>query len=33
LAIGKSLAFIDRGPISLKGFNEPVRLYQVGLDA
>jgi class 3 adenylate cyclase len=33
LAIGKSLAFIDRGPISLKGFNEPVGLYQVGLDA
>lgn len=32
LAIGKSLAFIDRGPISLKGFGEPVRLYQVGVD-
>ncbi|HJQ96458.1 MAG TPA: adenylate/guanylate cyclase domain-containing protein, partial [Acidimicrobiia bacterium] len=29
LAIGKSLAFIDRGPISLKGFEEPVGLYQV----
>jgi class 3 adenylate cyclase len=32
LAIGKSLGFIDRGPISLKGFDEPVRLYQVGSD-
>jgi class 3 adenylate cyclase len=32
LAIGKSLGFIDRGPISLKGFDEPVRLFQVGVD-
>ncbi len=32
LAIGKRLAFVDRGPISLKGFDEPVRLYQVGVD-
>jgi class 3 adenylate cyclase len=30
LAVGKSLGFIDRGPIALKGFDEPVRLYQVG---
>jgi class 3 adenylate cyclase len=30
LAIGKSLGFIDRGPIALKGFDDPVRLYQVG---
>jgi class 3 adenylate cyclase len=30
LAIGKSLGFIDRGPITLKGFADPVRLYQVG---
>lgn len=30
LAIGKSLGFIDRGPIALKGFDEPIRLYQVG---
>ena len=33
LAIGKSLSFIDRGPIALKGFGEPVRLYRVGTDA
>lgn len=32
LPIGKSLAFIDRGLIVLKGFDEPVGLYQVGLD-
>lgn len=31
LAIGKALRFVDRGPISLKGFEEPVRLYQVGV--
>jgi len=30
LAIGKSLGFVDRGPIALKGFDDPVRLYQVG---
>ncbi len=30
LAIGKSLGFIDRGPIALKGFDDPVRLYQIG---
>ncbi len=30
LAVGKSLGFIDRGPIALKGFEDPVRLYQVG---
>lgn len=30
LAIGKSLGFIDRGPIALKGFDDPVRIYQVG---
>jgi class 3 adenylate cyclase len=33
LAIGKSLGFIDMGPISLKGFEEPVRLYRVRADA
>ncbi len=30
LAIGKSLGFIDRGPIALEGFDDPIRLYQVG---
>ena len=29
LAIGKSFGFADRGPITLKGFDDPVRLYQV----
>jgi class 3 adenylate cyclase len=24
------LGFVDRGPIALKGFDDPVRLYQVG---
>ena len=31
LAIGKSLGFVDRGPIALKGFDDPVRLYQIGV--
>ncbi len=31
LALGKQLAFVDRGPIALKGFPEPVRLYQAGV--
>ena len=31
LAIGKSLGFIDRGPIALKGFDDPVRLYHAGI--
>ena len=30
LALGKNLGFVDRGPIALKGFEDPVRLYQVG---
>jgi class 3 adenylate cyclase len=30
LAVGKALRFLDRGQIALKGFDEPVRLYQVG---
>jgi class 3 adenylate cyclase len=30
MSIGKSFDFIDRGPITLKGFDDPVRLYQVG---
>ena len=30
MSIGKSVDFIDRGPIALKGFDDPVRLYQVG---
>ena len=30
LAIGKSLGFIDMGVVALRGFDDPVRLYQVG---
>lgn len=30
LAVGKSLTFVDVGLIALKGFDEPVRLYEVG---
>lgn len=30
LAVGKSQEFTDMGQIALKGFDEPVRLYQVG---
>jgi class 3 adenylate cyclase len=29
LALGKALGFVDRGPVALKGFAEPVRLYEV----
>jgi class 3 adenylate cyclase len=29
LSIGKRFAFVDRGPIALKGFDEPIRLYEV----
>lgn len=30
LAIGKPYRFVDQGPIALKGFDEPIRLYEVG---
>ena len=29
LSIGKQFTFMDRGPIALKGFDEPIRLYEV----
>ena len=29
LSIGKQFTFVDRGPIALKGFDEPIRLYEV----
>ena len=29
LAIGKSFGFADRGRITLKGFDDPIRLYEV----
>ena len=33
LAIGKPFQFVDQGPIALKGFDEPIRLYEVGWSA
>lgn len=32
LSVGKPLTFRDRGPIALKGFDDPVRLFEVPLD-
>jgi class 3 adenylate cyclase len=32
LSVGKPVSFVDRGPIALKGFDEPVRLFEVPLD-
>lgn len=32
LSIGKGFDFMDRGPIALKGFDEPTRLYEVRYD-
>jgi class 3 adenylate cyclase len=29
LVAGKGFAFIDRGAFALKGFDDPVRLYEV----
>lgn len=29
LAVGKPITFVDRGPIALKGFDDPVRLFEV----
>ena len=29
LSIGKPFKFVDRGPIALKGFDEPIRLFEV----
>ena len=31
LSIGKQFVFVDQGPIALKGFDEPIRLYQVSI--
>jgi len=31
LSVGKPVSFIDRGPIALKGFDDPVRLFEVPL--
>ncbi len=32
LSVGKSITFKDRGPIALKGFDDPIRLFEVPLD-
>ena len=31
LSVGKPISFVDRGPIALKGFDDPVRLFEVPL--
>lgn len=31
LSVGKSIPFQDRGPIALRGFDDPVRLFEVPL--
>jgi len=31
LSVGKPLSFLDRGPIALKGFDDPVRVFEVPL--
>jgi class 3 adenylate cyclase len=30
LAIGKPFQFVDQGAIALRGFDEPIRIYEVG---
>jgi len=32
LSVGKPVSFLDRGPIALKGFDDPVRLFEVPLN-
>jgi class 3 adenylate cyclase len=32
LAVGKPISFLDRGPIALRGFDDPVRLFEVPCD-
>lgn len=32
LCVGKPFRFSDRGPIALKGFDDPVRLFEVAVD-
>lgn len=32
LSVGKSISFQDRGPIALKGFDDPIRLFEVPLN-
>jgi hypothetical protein len=33
LALGKGFTFVDRGEVALKGFDEPMRLYEVAWSA
>lgn len=32
LSVGKPIAFEDRGPVALKGFDDPVQLFEVPID-
>jgi class 3 adenylate cyclase len=32
LSVGKPITFKDRGPIALKGFDDPVRLFEIPID-
>ncbi len=32
LSVGKQMSYQDRGPIALKGFDDPVRLFEVPVD-
>jgi class 3 adenylate cyclase len=32
LSVGKPIAFEDRGPVALKGFDDPVHIFEVPLD-
>jgi class 3 adenylate cyclase len=31
LSVGKPISFVDRGPIALRGFDDPIRLFEVPL--
>lgn len=33
LSVGKPIVFADQGPVALKGFDDPVRLFEVPLGA
>lgn len=33
LSVGKPVTFRDRGPIALKGFDDPIRLFEVPIEA
>ena len=33
LSVGKQMQYQDRGPIALKGFDDPIRLFEVPVKA